>query len=555
MLLTIFINYSILLSIFGYTFLLNKILFSKIDNIKIENIDFLYGFLFLIFLSIFLNLFFPLKFFTIPVILLGIIFFLIAYKKKNYKVNFLFYFLIIFFVTFIAFYGNDNVDSPMYHLQIIKWLTLHKISFGLVNLEIRFGFNSSWHSFVSLLNLTFGTFSAKYYISAIIFSFVVYETIRFKTKINLSDIFLYLFLCYLFLFSFLHPFYYGIILNHLGNPERDIVTMFLYFFSFYLFIKIFEEKNYTQYKLNLINLLTICTFICVTTRLTTLLILLLPLFVFFKNYQYKILNNLNTFFIIIVGMFWIMRSFILSGCFLFPIEQTCFDTSWSVNIETLQFMIDEVKRYSRTLPFLNGRLDYEYIYNYKWLIPWIKDYFFGTALLQINLFIISSVIFFSLLKLFFINKESKNLFKIDLYEVVIIIILFFSVLLWMITPEIRFAWGLHFVIPCFSITIFIKYNLIKLLRKINHQALFLNFLIIFLLFFSKSYSLFKLSDLFKIPVREHDFSKIEKVGIFNDNNVYFNYWRCADYEGICVNTRKKNYNIDRKYSYTFFKKD
>ena len=47
-----------------------------------------------------------------------------------------------------------NVDSPMYHLQVIKWLSFHKISFGLSNLEIRLGFNSSWHSLVALLDLS-----------------------------------------------------------------------------------------------------------------------------------------------------------------------------------------------------------------------------------------------------------------------------------------------------------------------------------------------------------------------------------------------------------------
>ena len=81
MLLAIFSNYLILLSLFGYSLIFKKCFYKK--NFKIENVDFFYGFLFLIFLSILLNFFFPLKYFTIPTIVIGVIFFSIGAKKKN----------------------------------------------------------------------------------------------------------------------------------------------------------------------------------------------------------------------------------------------------------------------------------------------------------------------------------------------------------------------------------------------------------------------------------------------------------------------------------------
>ena len=48
---------------------------------------------------------------------------------------------------------------------------------------------------------------------------------------SLSGLFLFLSVSYLTLFSYLHPFNNGIILNHLGNPEVDIAAMVLFFFS------------------------------------------------------------------------------------------------------------------------------------------------------------------------------------------------------------------------------------------------------------------------------------------------------------------------------------
>ena len=74
MLLTIFGNYLILLCIFGYSYLIKEFFLEKQKNFLVENLDFFYGFLFTIFLSLLLNFFFPLKYFTIPVIFIGLIF-------------------------------------------------------------------------------------------------------------------------------------------------------------------------------------------------------------------------------------------------------------------------------------------------------------------------------------------------------------------------------------------------------------------------------------------------------------------------------------------------
>ena len=546
-------NYLILISIFGYSlFFKNKL--NRTNKTIIYNLDFFYGVSFLLFLSIFLNFFSPLMYFTIPIICVGVFLFFKGLRSKNFKINFFNYFIIIFLISFIAFYGRDNVDSPMYHLQIIKWLSLHKITFGIANLEIRLGFSSSWHSLLSLLNLTFSSFSAKYYLSTVIFSVIIFEVIQ-KKKIKLSFLFLYIFLCYLFLFSYLHPFNNGVILNHLGNPERDLVSMFIYVFSFYIFIKIFEEREFSEKKKNLINILNICVFFCVSIRFINLLILLLPIFVFYKNRKYKIFNIVNIF-IFIVGILWLIRNFILSGCFIFPIEQTCLETNWSVSIEALQNLVNEAKRYSRTLPYLNGVEDYDYsLYSYKWLIPWIKNYLLTTALLQINLFIIIFVSTSFVFKIIYFKFKNIDTKKIDHFEIMILVLIFFSILLWMVSPEIRYAWGLLFVLPCFLITLFIKNFLPNFIFKLNQKFITSSFLIIFLLFFFKNMKLLKIEDILKVPNRSLNFSNIKKIGSFSDFDIFFNNWKCGDYEGICVNTIKENYNIEKKYSYVFFKRD
>ena len=553
MLLTIFGNYLILLCIFGYSYFFREFFLEKQKNFLVENLDFFYGFLFTIFLALLINFFFPLKYFTIPVIFIGLIFFLLGLKRKKFKLNFLFYFIILFFTSAISFYGRNNIDSPMYHLQIINWINLNKINFGISNLGIRLGFNSSWHSFLGLFNLTFETYNAKYYLSSIIFAFSFYEAVRNKFIINVSNIFLYLFICYLLLFSYLHPIYYGVILNHIGNPERDIITMFLYFLSFYIFIKIFE-KNDINDKIKLTNLLLISTFICVSARLTTIFVFLLPMYVIIKNRYYKILINFTSLFVILTGILWIIRSFILSGCLLFPIEQTCFSTPWSVDMETLLYMVDEAKRYTRTLPYLNNLGNYDYSLNsFDWLKPWIRDYLFTTALLQINLGIIIMVSLFLIVKHILSNFLNLNKFKLESHETFIILVLLISIILWMSTPEIRYAWGLHFVIPCFFLSILLKNSFFSILKKFNRKFYLLNLSLILILFLSKNILVFKIEDFTSIPNRVHDFSNIRKVGTFEGIDIFYNYWKCADFNGVCVNLPKEDYNIEKKYSYTFFK--
>ena len=239
MIFSTFFNFFLLLSIFGYSYLY-KIIFYKKDS-SISNLDILYGIILLFFLSLVIHFFFPLKYFVYIITFIGFISFLICSYKKKLNLNLYFYFLIIFSYIFITYKHGDNVDSPMYHLQIIKWLYNEKIVLGLPNLEIRFGSNSLWFNFLSIFQFKFSDFNSIYIINILPFSILTYEVLNKRRTI--SYIFLTLSLSFLFFFSFLHPFRNGIILNHLHNPELDTVAMVFFILSFYLFIKFFEKKT------------------------------------------------------------------------------------------------------------------------------------------------------------------------------------------------------------------------------------------------------------------------------------------------------------------------
>lgn len=52
-----------------------------------------------------------------------------------------------------AMMGPSNYDSGLYHFGSIKWLNEHPITYGLVNLHTRFGYNQSYFALIALLNL------------------------------------------------------------------------------------------------------------------------------------------------------------------------------------------------------------------------------------------------------------------------------------------------------------------------------------------------------------------------------------------------------------------
>ena len=83
MLIAIFSNYLLLMVILGYSFLLKKITLNN-NNIKIENIDTLYGLSLIIFISLFFNFFFPLIYLKPMVVIFGLLLFVFV---KNYIKN------------------------------------------------------------------------------------------------------------------------------------------------------------------------------------------------------------------------------------------------------------------------------------------------------------------------------------------------------------------------------------------------------------------------------------------------------------------------------------
>ena len=122
------------------------------SNLKFKNYDFIYGIFSLTIISYLLNFLFPLKYFSLVIFIYGLVSFLYltVLKKILIQINLKTLFLIIFLLIVVSLNNDLLYDSKLYHYQILKYNYQQTIIFGLVSIDPRLTFLSSWHQFLSI---------------------------------------------------------------------------------------------------------------------------------------------------------------------------------------------------------------------------------------------------------------------------------------------------------------------------------------------------------------------------------------------------------------------
>ncbi len=541
-------NIFLLSIITGYSFAFKR--FINNSKITINNLDLLYGIFILIFLSLILNFFFPLKYFFYPVSGIGFLFFIYAFIKKKIRVNFIIHFIIIFSLIFIIYAQGDNVDSPMYHLQIIKWLSNEKLVFGLSNLEIRFGSNSLWFGLFSLLKFNTQNFNSIYTLNLIPFSLLIYQTLIKKN--DLSYFFVSLSVIFLLFFSFLHPYMNGVILNHLHNTEIDTVGMIFFVISVYLYLKFFEKKDEKIFRLLLLS-----SAICFFIKLSNLSVIVFPIIILCLFYRKKLFflikEKLNIILLLSLCL-WLLKNLIISGCFVFPVSFTCLNLSWSPGVEEIDHYSKVVKGFARDTRERAKYLDFDHtIHTLNWFIPWFKDYALNTAFLKISFFI-SSLSFFILILFNKFKLLNNNYYKNKKIYLLTLISFIPGFYIWFQAPEIRFGWALFISFSSFLLSILIfNTNFFQLFIKNKFRYIVLSILI-FLIFDNRLNLSF--NNIITPYTKKINYSQIIKIRSINGFDFYRSTnWQCYDFNEICVNSVKENYSISRKFDYLIIKSD
>ena len=428
--------------------------------------------------------------------ILGIVFFFFKKKISSLKLlkfRSLYYFIIVLLFIPIFLTQKYHEDFGYYHLPYALSFVEEKIIFGFANIDSSYVYNSIWLNLYSIFffndkNFNFLTLpSFLLFLSFILFS--LYQIVQ-KDKKLISD--------YLLLISL---FYFILKFTRISEFGVDLPAAIFSILTIYYFLK-FSEVIFTNEKKEYFFLTSIFSIFSILIKLSTIPIILLPIFLYLKYFKYLNFDILRIRFLFVYILFFtfFVQQFIYTGCLFFPSNFTCLNVSWfsedNINLARHIKLIN--KGYFSIAKNISPE---EYLENLNWLSFWFKRNFI--EIFEHILTMILPILFF----LFFQkNKMNNNLSLNDKFGLYFFLILGF--LFWInYSPVYRFA------IHLFITLIFVLLISNLVLRKFSNKIFFV-FTIIFI-FFSFTKNIIRLSKVEDIFV---GIIKIDNQYILNNEN-------------------------------------
>ena len=435
----------------SYGALFNKLFFNK----KLKNVDprvaGIYGFIIVGFISLYLNFFFPInKIIGTVFFIFSLIFFIFYFIKLEKKNEFI---LLVFFVSITSFLlitlSNINrPDAGLYHLPYISILQENKVILGLTNLHYRFGHTSIFQYISAIYNNYFlKNEFINFPLASLISFYILYlfknfnESLRKKIEIETVSIFLIIIFS---LYSF----------NRYSNYGNDAPASIYFFILILITLKIENIKKMDIE--NFFNILIISIFL-LTIKPFMVIVFALPLFLFLlNNNKIRILKHKNSLICVLLIISWVVKNFLISGCAIFPIKETCINKINYYDAAITNMASTEAEAWSKAHPDSINKLSFnEYISNYNWVNTWFKSNF-KKIMEKLTPFLLFLILFF-LIKIarkpYFDNFNYKFFFK----NKNILLIIFFSLyccFFWFLKfPVYRF--GMAFI-SSFVIFLFIN---------------------------------------------------------------------------------------------------
>ena len=476
--------------------------YGRIVNLNIKKnffLDIFLGFIIVSFIITFLHFFFKMNFtISFLIFIFGI---LVFFFRKNISELKLFEIRNVYFLIIISFFipiflsQKYHEDFGYYHLPYALNFIEEKIIFGFANIDKSYVYNSIWLNLYSIFFLSNKNFDFLTLPSFILFlSFILFalHQIISKNKRFISDYFLLVALFY-FILKFTRISEFGV----------DLPAAIFCILTFYYFLK-FSEIDLKNEKREYFFLVFTFSIFSILIKLSTIPIILLPIFLYLKYFKYLNLEifRIKFFLIYILFITFLIQQFIYTGCLFFPSNFSCLNVSWfsEDNINVAKRLELENKGY-----FILARDIYtpeEYLKNLNWFSFWFKRSFIEisehllTAFLPVLIFII-----------FQKNKIEQKLILREKLGIYLFLIL--GLLFWLnFSPVYRFA------IHLFLILIFVLLINSMVLKNFSKKV-FLIFIIIFI-FFSFSKNIIRLKKVENVFL---GIQKIENKYVLNDKNV------------------------------------
>ncbi len=210
----------------------------------------------------------------------------------------------------------------------------------------------------------------------------------------------------------------------------------------------------------------------------------MPLVFFLSNKEkFQIIKSKIFIFLILFSFLWFFKNFLISGCFIYPINSTCVDsTSWYSKDRTSKAAIEGegwAKDWGNRNKEYNSMYFDEYVSDFNWVKTWLENHFKVVLekILPVLIFLILNLVIFYFTKCLKKNyHREKNNPLIFLY--IINLLGFFA---WF-TEFPVYRYGSSYIYTFFVLTIyFIFLKNIALEKIIKLKSMFV--LIIYLGFF------------------------------------------------------------------------
>ncbi|WP_341221795.1 LIC_10190 family membrane protein [Polaribacter atrinae] len=327
--------------------------------------------------------------------------------SRTYKFGLIFIFIIALAMSSVT---PSIFDNESYYIKTIKWLNEYGFVKGLGNLHIFFAQTSSWHILQATFSFPFleTNFNDLIGYFLVIFSFFCFQQLHhFKTTKKIQQLYIGSVLIGL-------PF----MIFFINAPSPDLPVFLISQLVFYLFIKHFKHIDYSNFIL--IFLLTV--FLCVI-KITTCILILLPIILFVKHYKTLKRNLVKpmVFSFFVLGLF-LMKNVVLTGYLLYPLQiLDVLNVDWKVPTELIQLF--KVGTYNAAFDYQ----DLNSLSTYQLFIAWITSFKFNGI---INIIFVVLLVSFPFL--WYLKSKEKSVFILYLIGVLNF------VLAWIFSPQYRF---------------------------------------------------------------------------------------------------------------------
>ena len=440
--------------LFGRAFMVifsKKYLKVSSDNINIHGISIftLYPVLgFFIFgnLLFIINFLIPLKNNGISLIFIFLIFNIfekvnLIELKKYFK-----YSLVSILLLISSYNINFHYDSGLYHLNNQLWLRDSNIIQGFSNIYGAFGV-SSLYEYVSaylwidqsliLLHLINILFILTFFI------FIFNGLINSKSELIKSSSF------FLLLFSLLDN--VGVsggrngffAIQGIGKPDVTIAILFI-ITSILMFASLLKNR-YKRHELFIFSMLSLLIFQLKVSGVTIGFIYLIYVINYFREKSSSNKDEIKIFgFFFIPFILWIIKTFIHTGCIIFPLTTTCFSKFDWVN-----------KRYINTIEEISVGYSFSYDFQSSF-IEWATNYLDinSNRIIFVNYGI--SILIILVVRQLFFKKNNKEILNLKVVGFIIFNIIFYL----RFGPDVRYLIGIQlFIIGALGFSRIINYSI------------------------------------------------------------------------------------------------